>query len=76
MQCYAHCRYALRGHHHVSVRYLRGYAVLLPAGAGVGAPQRFQSAICADMQCYTQAAADALDDMMFQSAICADMQCY
>ena len=38
----------------VSVRYLRGYAVLLPLGdLASSARAQFQSAICADMQCYT-----------------------
>ena len=85
----------------VSVRYLRGYAVLRGGGfwiicsgerfsplsaricSATAGKQRanvrsllFQSAICADMQCYDTKTRQAALEATFQSAICADMQCY
>ena len=85
----------------VSVRYLRGYAVLLdrayretrraigfsPLSARICSATLhvhhsaalsflFQSAICADMQCYKWHVGSPRLASRFQSAICADMQCY
>ena len=53
MQCYRRGYLHARLTRLVSVRYLRGYAVLRPSNARTKAYFRgFQSAICADMQCY------------------------
>ena len=53
MQCYTASGTAQSTTIFVSVRYLRGYAVLpLFKAWGLVGQILFQSAICADMQCY------------------------
>ena len=76
MQCYCAASWAstaLRSFSPLSARICS--ATFVPSSY-VERPTAFQSAICADMQCYAGVYTVEVVDLSFQSAICADMQCY
>ena len=77
MQCYSFGGFPCRNSRPVSVRYLRGYAVLLVLSATAALMadgfSPLSARICSATA--TTALGIALEDA-FQSAICADMQCY